>query len=321
MKNKVKIGVMGCADIAGRLVIPNLLQTGAFELVAVASRQADKAIAFGKKFNCEAVTGYDNLLQRDDIDAVYIPLPTGLHFEWIMKSLNEGKHVLSEKSLAVNPQETSAIIALATQRKLCVFENFMFVFHSQFDFVKQRIAEDAIGEVRLLRATFGFPPFSIDTNIRYKQELAGGALMDAGAYTTMAAQFFLGRDQAVLAASLENGNWEVDFQGSALLKNSKGIISQLAFGFDNFYQNNIELWGSKGKLVVERAFTAGPGFMPTIIIETPQSKIAYSLPADNHFQKLLNTFAECIQAENFDFLFDQIICQSSLLNGIKKLAS
>lgn len=321
MENKIRIGILGCADIANRLVIPNMIQTGKFDIVAVASRSLEKALEFAKKFNCEPIEGYENLILRKDIDAIYIPLPTGMHYEWIINSLKSGKHVLSEKSLAIDIDETSSIIALAREKKLCVFENFMFVFHSQFDFIKQQIQQGAIGDIRLLRSSFGFPPFSIDSNIRYKKELGGGALLDAGAYTTMAVHFLLGQKQEVLASSLENENWEVDFQGSAMFKNEKGIISQVAFGFDNFYQNNIELWGSKGKMTIERAFTAGPGFMPKVIIETQNNRTEYTLPADNHFHKLLNKFADCIVTNQYDFLFEQILCQSSLLTQIKTLAN
>lgn len=320
MSKKIRIGVLGCADIANRLVIPNLIQTGVFALVAVASRSAGKAESFAKKFFCEAITGYDNLLLRNDIDAVYIPLPTNLHFEYISKALQSGKHVLAEKSLAFDFAQTSSIINLAKEKKLCVFENFMFVFHSQFGFVKRQINDGAIGDIRLLKSSFGFPPFNAATNIRYKKDLAGGALLDAGAYTIMAAHFLLGQNQQVLAASIEEGNWDVDYQGSALLKNDKGIVSQLSFGFDNFYQNNIELWGSKGKMIVERAFTAGPGYMPKVIIETQHNRTEYTLEADNHFQKILHKFADCIISGWYDFLFDQILCQSNLLSQIRTVA-
>jgi NDP-hexose-3-ketoreductase len=316
---KIRIGVLGCADIAKRLLVPNILQTGLFDLVAVASRSEMKAMEFANKFQCDSIIGYEKLLERNDIQAVYIPLPTGLHFEWITKALNSGKHVLAEKSLACDFAETSSIISLAKEKKLCVFENFMFVFHSQFDFVKTQIEQSTIGEIRLLRASFGFPPFNVATNIRYKKELAGGALLDAGAYTIMAAHFLLGQNQKVLAASLEKKNWDVDYQGSAMLKNEAGIVSHLSFGFDNFYQNNIELWGSKGKMTIERAFTASPDFSPKVIIETQNIKSEYSLAADNHFQKILNKFAECIVSDQHEYLFDQILCQSKLLSQIRSI--
>lgn len=103
MDKKIRIGVMGCADIAQRLVIPAIQQLGEkFKLVGVASRTADKARSFADRFACESIEGYNTLVLRDDIDAVYIPLPTGLHKEWIIKALEHGKHVYAEKSIAMN---------------------------------------------------------------------------------------------------------------------------------------------------------------------------------------------------------------------------
>jgi dTDP-3,4-didehydro-2,6-dideoxy-alpha-D-glucose 3-reductase len=110
---------MGCASIAQRLMIPAILQLPKqFRLVAVASRDEHKAATLAAAFDTEAVTGYENLLHRTDIDAVYMPLPTGLHREWITKSLQAGKHVFAEKSLAMNFAEAHQLVELARQQQL-----------------------------------------------------------------------------------------------------------------------------------------------------------------------------------------------------------
>lgn len=319
MEKKINIGVLGCANIAERLVLPNMKNTGHFNIVAVASRTEEKAESLAAKFLCEAIVGYDNLLRRTDIDAVYIPLPTGLHTEWIRKGLKAKKHLFVEKSFTANAVETKELIEIAKRDKLCVFENFMFPFHSQIAYVKKLIEDNEIGDIKLLRSSFGFPPFSENTNIRYKAELGGGALLDAGAYTLMAAQQFLGFKQEVLSASLENANQEVDFHGSIALKNDQGIHSQLAFGFNNFYQNNIELWGTLGKITLERAFTAGPEITPKVILEQQNIRTEFILPADNHFVNILNAFYSSIINENYDSNYDQILSQSELIYKVQKL--
>jgi len=321
MGKKINIGILGCADIARRLVIPNMISSGNYNIVAHASRTADKAKEFAQLFGGEAIVGYDVLLKREDIDSIYIPLPTGLHYEWIKKALNYGKHVFSEKSITTSYLETKEVIDIAREKDLCVFENFMFVFHSQYDFVKQKISEGEIGDIKLLRSSFGFPMFNQDNNIRYMNELGGGVLLDAGAYTLMAAQFILGKNQNVIAASLEKCGHDVDFQGSVMLKNPDGIVSQLAFGFDNFYQNNIELWGNKGKMAIDRAFTAGPGFTPKVIIEKQNDRKEYILPADNHFQKILKAFSDSVSNGKSDSQYEQILNQSYLLTAVRKLNS
>ena len=312
---KLRIGILGCADIANRLVIPNIKKLDEFELVAVASRSPEKANEFAARFDCIAIHGYENLILRDDIDCVYIPLPNGMHYEWMMKSLKHGKHILAEKPFTEDYTKTTEIIELANTKKCCVYENFMFTYHSQFDHVFKLIQSGEIGEIRLLRSSFGFPKINTNNNIRYKKQLAGGATLDAGAYTVRAASFFLGQALKVVGADLNNLGNEVDFQGSAMLRNKQGIVAQIAFGFDNFYQNNIEIWGSKGKITMSRAFTAREGFMPGITLEKQNEKTEILLPADNQMKKILLDFSQSIKS-NYNKEFENILLQSKLLTDI-----
>ena len=94
--NKLRIGVLGCANIARRSVIPAIKSIAEFELLAIASRTKEKAEGFAQEFNCEAIHGYQELIDRKDIDVIYMPLPTGLHEEWSVKALEAGKHILIE---------------------------------------------------------------------------------------------------------------------------------------------------------------------------------------------------------------------------------
>jgi len=311
---KIRIGVLGCASIAKRLVVPNMIKSNKFDVTAFASRSFEKAKEFSNLFGGEPVLGYSNLLKMTNVDAIYIPLPTGMHYEWIIKSLHAKKHVFCEKSIATKFNEVSEIINVAKQNKLSVFENFMFPFHSQYEFVSKKINEGNIGKLQLLRSSFGFPKFNIENNIRYDKKLGGGALLDAGAYTLMASQYFLGRNQKVIAATTRNDSvFDVDFHGFITLKNQDNIISQLAYGFDNFYQNNIELWGSKGKIVIERAFTAGPGYSPRVILETHNLNQSFTLSADNHFINILEKFHQSISIGNFSMMYEQILSQANLI--------
>ena len=109
---------MGCAAIAQRSVVPAMLTMPEYNVVAVASRTAEKAEAFARQFGCEAITGYENLLSRPDIDAIYMPLPTGLHHTWVIQSLAAGKHVLAEKSIAADYASAEEMVTLA--KKVCM---------------------------------------------------------------------------------------------------------------------------------------------------------------------------------------------------------
>nr|NQU89175.1 Gfo/Idh/MocA family oxidoreductase [Bacteroidota bacterium] len=246
---KLNIAVMGCAAIAQRSMIPAIKAVPEFNLVAVASRTMGKAEKFAAQFACEAVTGYENLLNRDDIDAIYMPLPTGLHHEWIMKSLEAGKHVLAEKSIAYDYLSAKEMVVLAQSKNLVLMEDFMFQYHSQHNFVFELIKNGEIGDIRIFRASFGFPPMP-DDNFRYDDKVGGGALLDAAGYTVRAAHFILGDEFKVKAANLfTDPDKGTNIYGGAFLDNGKGVSAQLGFGMDHYYQCNYEIWGSKGKII------------------------------------------------------------------------
>ncbi len=318
--SKLRIGVLGCANIAKRSVIPAMLEIDGLELVAVASRTEHKANEYAQLFNCEAIVGYQNLLDRGDIDVIYMPLPTGLHEEWVIKALQAGKHVHIEKSLAMDYDSAMRMVDMARDKGLLIMENFMFLYHGQHQFVKDIIAKGEIGELRCFRSSFGFPPLPED-NFRYNRELGGGALLDAAAYTVRASQLFLGNDLWVEAATLNNNKSEVDIYGGAYLKSEQGHFAEVAFGFDNFYQCNYEIWGSKGKITAHRSFTPGSNFKPVITIEKQGEIENHEIEAENHFINILKEFIRCVNEKDFESKYEEILNQARLLHGLRKKAS
>ncbi|MCP4152682.1 MAG: Gfo/Idh/MocA family oxidoreductase [bacterium] len=317
---KLKIGILGCASIAYRMVIPALNSMEQYQVVAIASRTAEKAKQFAEKFNCEAITGYDNLLQREDIDAVYIPLPTGMHHEWTIKALKKGKHCLVEKPLTHDNKCTEEIVETARELKLSLYENFMFEYHSQLDYIKEKATSAEIGEIRCMKSAFGFPPLA-DTNIRYDKTMGGGALLDAGVYCLKGTQTILGKELTVQSAYLKiDPQREVDIYGGAMITNPQGAFSQVAFGFDNYYQCNVEIWGSKGKLTAHRIFSAGPGVRPKVTIEKQDEVHEYTLPGDNHFVNLLTDFYESIVKKEPHRQYERILRQAKLLQDVRDKA-
>lgn len=317
---KIRIGVMGCANIAKRSVIPAILELEDLELMAIASRTLEKAEDLARQFACDPVEGYQELIERSDIDAIYMPLPTGLHEEWVDKTLEQGKHILIEKSLAMDHASAQRMVAKAKSKQLLIMENFMFLYHGQHAFVKKLIADGEIGEIRCFRSSFGFPPLAAD-NFRYSKSLGGGSLLDAAAYTVRASQLFLGEDLKVAAANLQSpGDHEVDIFGGAYLQAAAGTFAEVAFGFDNFYQCNYEIWGSKGKITALKAFTPKPAEEPIIRLEKQGYLEDFSIPAENHFINLLLEFTRCINEGSFSGKYDQILHQSRLLQELRDQA-
>lgn len=312
----IRIGVMGAANIAQKSVIPAIQATPGFELVAIASRTLEKAMPLAQRFNCEAIEGYDTLLNRSDIDAIYMPLPTGIHLEWVLKTLDAGKHVLVEKSLAMNYSEAQQMIAKAEEKQLVLMENFMFWFHNQHGIVQNLMEQGEIGELRQFRAQFGFPKLAA-TNFRYVKADGGGAILDTAAYTVKGAQMYLGFDLEVAGAQISiDPKTGVDLFGCATLVNKQGVSAQLSWGFDNYYQNNYEVWGNKGKITAERAFSPQPTFTPKLVLEQQDFRREYTVLADNHFIKILGQFHKNISEGTYQSALQEIGNQSKLLTQI-----
>lgn len=314
----IRIGVLGCARVADLSVLPAIKSlTGNFKLIAVASRDGEKAQRFAAKFGAEAVKGYENLINRRDIDALYIPLPTGLHKEWVNKALLSGKHVYAEKSIASSFKDAQVMVANARKARAALMEGFMFQYHSQHDKVKELIKEGAIGQIRYFSGSFGFPPLDPD-NFRYDEVIGGGALMDAAGYPLRAAFFILGDNLEVKGASVyydpKNGT---SIYGSAYLAGEKGVGAGISFGFDNFYQCVYQIWGSTGRIVVEKAYTPGPEFSPTIILENKEGRQVIQCPPDNHFQKSMLEFHRIITSGGREKHYNDILIQSKSLEQVK----
>ena len=309
---------MGCANIARRSVIPAMLESDDFEIYAIASRDISKAKQYTELFGGRAVQGYNGLLDIDEIEALYVPLPTGMHEEWILKALEKGKHVFAEKSLASDLDSANRMIESARCRKLVLMENFMYRNHNQHRFAFEKLLSGALGSVRLFTARFGFPPLSPD-NFRYSRELGGGALLDAAAYTVNVTRWFFGNDLEVIDSILyRNRESKVILYGNAsLFSRTSGISSNIAFGFDNFYQCYYEIWGSKGILRMDRAFTAPPGFRPPVTLHLNEGKTELFLDSDNHFLNILKEFSSLILKHDYGRYYDDLYHQSRLLNDIE----
>lgn len=314
----LKIGIIGAAEFARNQIIPVLSANKNFNIAAIATRNTARIKQTLPHFKGAILQGYDSIMDWP-LDAIYIPLVNSLHFEYAQKALRAGKHVLVEKPLALSPNQTQQLIETAEKQQLCLFENFMFTYHHQIQYCKQLIAEQKIGEIKLMRSIFAVPPFQNPNNFRYNPQLGGGALLDAGVYPAKACQLFLGQQQ-VISSTLNAENKNVDMSGTATLINKAGVVSQISFSFNRFYTNCIEITGTHGRIRLNRAFTAKPDHSPQITIETPTELQTISLPPDNQINKLWNDFYDKITTNRYGFYFQDILQQAKLINDIKKQA-
>lgn len=315
----VRIGVLGCAGIAQRRMLPAMAADPEVELVAVASRDAAKARATADRFGCRAVHGYAELLARGDVDAVYVPLPAALHARWVEAALNAGKHVLAEKPLTTEWAVTKRLVEQAAAARLALMENVMFVHHPQHAVVRHLLADGTIGELRLFQAWFAIPRLP-DDDIRHDPLLGGGALWDTGVYPVRAALYFLGEELRVEGASLVTGAGRtVDTAGAALLSTPRGVAVQLSFGLDHGYRSAYELWGSEGRMSVERAFTPAADHTPCIRVERGTGTEEIRLSPDDQVARSVRAFVDSVRVGAAP---DQAsLHQAALLHAVRRHAS
>lgn len=291
----LRMGVLGCANIAIRRVLPELATMETVRLVAVASRDEAKAHAVAEKFGCTGIGGYQALLDRDDIDAVYVPLPPGLHHEWVSRALLCGKHVLVEKPMAISREQTQDLVTLAHRLGLVLVENFIFLHHSQHRAIAG-LVDLHVGDLRTFFSQFAVPPLA-PSSFRYRGDLGGGALLDIGVYPLRVSQEYLAGDLEVLGAQLRiDAATGVDVAGSALLSDANGVTAHLDFGFDHAYRCNYGFWGSSGQLTVERAFTPPEDYQPAVRIEQQNQVSDLVLPADQQVRNAVRSFVAAARA-------------------------
>ncbi|MQA07462.1 MAG: gfo/Idh/MocA family oxidoreductase [Pseudonocardiaceae bacterium] len=315
----IRLGVMGCASVAKRRVLPAVTAAQGIYLGAVASRTLSKAAEMVEHFGGEPVHGYQSLLERSDVDAVYIPLPPALRAEWITNALLAGKHVLAEKPLTTSAKETAELVELAEKRRLVMMENFMFPQHSLHATVRRLLSEGTIGTLRGFASTFAIPERAKD-DIRYRAELGGGALLDVGGYPLRAAQIFLGHGLEVQGASLwQDNELGVDVNGAALLVGSQGVAAQLSFGLAHAYTSQYRFIGSTGRLAVDHVFTTPPWHQPVVRLARQDQREQLTLPADNHFVNSVELFADAIHGRS-TLDSDVVIEQARLIDDIRSRA-
>jgi len=326
----IRIGIISPSEIAFRRFLPALSKSSdlSFAGVAVANEmewegiteimlqnEHEKANHFVEQSGGRVYDGYQKIIESDEIDALYIPLPPSLHYTWAKRALLAKKHVLVEKPATTSLMETRELIDLARENKLAIHENYMFVFHKQLSDINKVISNREIGDIRLIRMSFGFPRRA-STDFRYNKKLGGGALLDCGGYTIKYASLLLGNTARIIDARLNFIDaFDVDIYGSATMVNENGLTVQLSFGMDNSYKCELEIWGSQGTLRTDRIFTAPPDFLPELTIDSGGDVKNRALPSDDTFEKSIMRFQGTISDRSLrNENYSEILKQAELVD-------
>jgi predicted dehydrogenase len=226
--SKLRLGVLGTGRIARKFVAA-VQPSAKVEVVGVASRDLRQARSFADEFAIPvAHSSYDELLNDTSIEAVYNPLPIALHAAWSIKAAEAGKHVLCEKALALNAAEAALIFQAAERHGVRIVEAYPYRAQPHAAAVRDLIRDGAIGTIRLIYASFGFP-MPVGGDFRLDPELGGGALLDAGSYPISLVRFLVGSAPTRVSAVSQLASEGVDMvtacdAGAFRRNNSSGLL-------------------------------------------------------------------------------------------------
>src|SRR6266511_1095461 len=252
LPSPIRIGVLGAAAIVPMSLTNPARSVPEASIVAIAARDPKRAEAFSRKHKIPRVHQmYNDLLDDPEIDAIYNPLPNSLHAEWTIRALKAGKHVLCEKPFASNAQEAEEMAKTAHETGLVLSEAFAYRYHPLTRRVKEIIASGELGNIQHIEAQFCFLLPS-PNNIRFKYELAGGALMDCGCYPVSLIRFLAEAEPAVERAEARLFAQQVDRKMSADLSFADGRTAHLVCDMlsPRLFRSSLKIEGKEGKLQV-----------------------------------------------------------------------
>ena len=310
--NALRWGILGTGNIAGQFAADVVRSARRSRIVAVGSRSSDSAGAFAARHPIAAAhASYEALLADRDVDAIYLTLPNSMHHEWTLKSLAAGKHVLCEKPFAVSEAQSQEMFDAAQRAGKLLVEAFMYRSHPQTLSAIEAVRGGAVGRVQLVRASFCYRTTRIDDNVRFRADLAGGALMDVGCYCINFARVIAGEEPTAIFAAATMHERGVDVNTAGTLHFPGGVLASFACGMNIQTDNAAFVCGDEGFIQIpwpwkppkeqagfiiarstpplqdKKAGAASPP--PRQMIRTEADRDLYALEADEFAESVLDS--------------------------------
>lgn len=312
-------GVLSTAKIAREQLIPAIVEAEDSVLSAIASRDLSKAKKLAAHFGARHAFGsYEELLASDQVDGVYIPLPTSQHVEWTAKAIEAGKHVLVEKPLALDAKDIAPLIKLRNKKKVLVCEAFMVTYHPQWLKVRELVQSGAIGTLKHVQGAFTY--FNVDpNNMRNRLELGGGALPDIGVYPTVSTRFVTGKEPKRVQATVERDKkFKTDTYSSVRadfgdFELSFYIATQMAA------RQLMVFHGDKGYIEISAPFNAGLYDHHRVELHNQRHTEAqvWRFPGAQQYRYEIETFAKVARGGNGEvFTLENSVKNQKLIDAI-----
>ncbi len=249
---KVKWGILGTANIARWATIPGMKQSEYCEMYAIAGRSLEKAESFKKEYGFEKAYGsYEELLDDENVQAIYVPLPNDIHIKWVKAALEKKKYVLCEKPLAMNAGEAKEMFKTAEDNNVYLMEAYAYLHSPYVESLKKDIESGIIGDVDYIESAFITQGYKED--FRLHKEFGGGAMYDLGCYCTTMILTLIDSDPEFVKASAEFSDLGVDFATAGLIRFKNGARASFNVGMifgasSNSRFDRLYIHGTKGSI-------------------------------------------------------------------------
>jgi predicted dehydrogenase len=319
--NKIRWGILACGKIAKKFAADlKLVEDG--ELIAVASRDVERAKQFAADFPTKYVFGsYEELVNCDEVDAIYVASPHSHHHEHTLLCLNHGKAVLCEKAFAINQHQAKEMIDLARTKKVFLMEALWTRFLPHYLKVRDMIAEGKLGELKGVLANFGFkPPEPVSPRL-FEPALGGGSLLDIGIYPVFLAQSILGVPDSI-TAKMDPAHTGVDEQCSMVFHYKNGMTANLFSTLASNLETDADIFGTKGRIRLTNRFyepSATIQYYPDII--TSRTIIPIEKEAGWGYHHEIRHVNECLQkglTESPVWSLDETLSLMQTLDAIRE---
>lgn len=295
----VKWGVLGTAYIFERDTAEGMKQAENCELYAIAGRSMEKAEVFKKKYGFqEAYGSYEDLLADPQVEAVYIPLPNTMHYEWTIKALKAKKHVLCEKPLAPTAKEAQEMFETAREQGVFLMEAFAYQHSPYIAEVQKELERGTIGDVRYMEAALITSDY-VEENIRMRRETLGGSTYDLGVYCNSLILRMLGmepeRVQAVSTFSKEG----VDMYTAVLMEYENGVRASFDCGMvlateKNSALDRFQIHGTKGSIEAVKFGFNAPGELSYVVRNFEGMEEVKTVQVPQNYRLEVEQFGRCI---------------------------
>jgi predicted dehydrogenase len=291
----MKIGVLSTADIGIEHLIPAINRTD-HEVAAIASRTPSRARQVADECHIEEVyESYESLLADSDVDAVYNPLPNGLHAKWTKRAVDNGRHVLCEKPLTADADEAHELRSYVEGTDNLVMEGLMYAYHPRTERALELVRERLSG-VSSVTARFSFHLDRTD-DIRLDGDLGGGSLMDIGYYPVDLVRTMLGMPQSVYGTLVDARDCGTDTNMKAVFEYDSGVSAQLSSSFESPLTQFYRVEATNGWIEVEDAFDTPRDMEATIRGEIDGQSVTEMFDPVDQYEKEVTHFTRCLDED------------------------